>query len=511
MPRSDVVYRPTTPATGGHCAINPQFAGVLASLGIDSPGGFLELPGEIICGHPDRHVVRVVLPCGTFYVKRQHAVTRREQLRNWFAGFGLVSRCRREAAILQQLDSAGLPCPRWVAQGEDGRGRAFLMIEEVPNAVDLRAMLSDTGMSSDRRARFAEQVGHLIARIHANGFTTPDLTAKHLLVSPTGNVTPIDWQSSRFGCELRHEERIRALAALHASVANELATPRERLRVLRAAMAHGHGAASARLRFSVLARQVHREAERLFSRRSIRDQRQQSASLSPQRLVWVAGEAVCAVPDVAAHWPRPAIASPFYNCEPATLDIRLPNGCHARLIRGRSHAPYGRLVAHLRGKPWRSPGVTLGRVLFHLERYGIPAPRLLAFGQRFINRTAAEWFAVHTRTTSPLPRDIDPATAESLGRLLRALHDAGCWLAGECDSRAVFGLSEDGVCVHDITRIAIAKRLTHRDRRNDLVALVQSLVPNCRMAAEAGYSQAAGATHRAMPRVAAPSFPVEVG
>jgi hypothetical protein len=331
------------------------------------------------------------------YLKRQHSVTWRERLRNRVARFGWSSRCAREAMLLKQLAAAGLPCPRWVATGEDDRGRAFLLVEEVPGAVDLRRVLSDTRLSLSTRRGLATRLGQVVALAHATGLTTPDLTAKHLLVSrETGEITPIDWQSARRVPLVATAERLQALAMLDASVADHLASSRERLRVLRAALGPAREAGIVAGRFSELVRQVVAEAARFRDRRSIRDQRQPAVTASPLRLVWVAGEAVCAVPEIAASWPKDALVAPFYGCEPGEAPVTLPDGRKAFLIRGRSFAPFARLSAWVRGRPWRSPGVTLGRVLFHLERYGIPAPRLLAFGQHFTGRASAEWFALHT-------------------------------------------------------------------------------------------------------------------
>jgi hypothetical protein len=465
--------------------VNPVFAPQFAALGHDTAAAFLELPGEVVSGHPDRHVARVALPDlpTAFYLKRQHAVTWRERLRNRLAGFGWVSRCVREAAILKQLAAAGLPCPRWVAFGED-RGRAFLLVEELA-AADLREVLSDSALTLAGRRALAERLGRLIGSLHAAGFTTPDLTAKHVLVSPdSGELTLLDWQSARRTPVVSEGERVRALAALHASVADELATPRERLRVLRTALGPG--------RLAGFARRVEREAAKLRGRRSIRDQRQPAVTANAQRLVWVAGEAVCAVPDVAAVWPKPAVSPPFYGCQPGTLSVRLPDRREGTLIRGLSFTPLARLSARLRGRPWRSPGVTLGRVLFHLERYGVPAPRLLAFGQRLTGPASAEWFALHAIPAEPVSANPEPATAEHLGRVLRRLHDAGCRLVG--NPLGVFGANECGVSVRDVTRVRIVKRVTPDDRKRDLEGVRAALPPAFRAIAEAGYHGASDVT-----------------
>ncbi len=466
------------PPDSSNFAVHPAFASRLAALKIDSPERVLDLPGEVVSGHPDRHVLRVELPGfqTALYLKRQHTVTRRERFRNWRAGFGSVSRCEREGIVLDRIAAEGLPAPRWIARGEDGRGRAFLLVEEVRDSIDLRRTLECLEEPAERNL-LADRIGNLIGEIHRRGFTTPDLTAKHLLVAD-GDITPIDWQSARYVGRVNDRDRLRALAALQASVPEELASLRERLRVLHSAV--GAARAEGTESLSTMARRIEAEATRLRERRSFRDQRAGSAS---QRLIWVAGEAVCAIPSVAANWPSPAIAAPFYGSAPGRLAIRLPNGQPAYLIRGRSIDPIGRFTAHLRGKSWRSPGVTLGRILFHLEHYGVSAPRLLAFGQRLTGPIRAEWFALHTLPPPPIPY-LTPALAAQLGHCLKLLHDAGCRPGG--DSRELFGLHER-VSIRDVTALRLVKRLTRRDRFDDLGRVAATLSPRLRASVGAGY------------------------
>ncbi len=456
--RSQIVVGPY--GRGGPLTVHPAFAPTLARLGLNTAASILDLPGEVVSGHPDRHVVRVELGgAGAFYLKRQHVVGWREKLRNRIAGFGWVSRCEREAEVLRRLEAARLPAPRWVAFGAHG-GRTFLLVEEVPGACDLRCFLSRDSVSLDTRRALAVNLGAAVAAVHAAGFTTPDLSAKHVLVHPrTLAVTLIDWQSAACG-PVADGDRADALGALHASLAEAMASRVDRVRLMRA---YGHAALDVA--------DVRRAAARHAKRRSVRDQLR-PAGADPQRLVWLAGEAVCAVPEVAAGWPRPAVAAPFYGSGPAGVSRASLDGREAVLVRGRCTAPFGRFRSWLRATPWRSPGVTIGRVLFHLARYGIPAPRLLAFGQRPTGATSADWFALY----EPAPgvplcgwwRMASRADRETIARSIRgclhALHESGCVLV---DPNVAFAVDGDRVLVADPRAVCVVRRVSAARRRRD--------------------------------------------
>jgi len=386
------VLEPPVRAAAGWVEVHPEFAARLAGASADD---LLELPGEVVSGHPDRHVVRVELPGWerALYLKRQHRVTWKERLRQWRDGFGWRSRCGREAELLKHLAAAGLPAPRWVAHGEDGHGRAFLLVEELSDHVELRRLCADARLSPADRRQLAERLGRAVAAVHTAGFLTPDLTAKHLFVNPrTGELTLLDWQSATRCTRTNYKAFFREFAGLHASLADHLSSPRERFRFLRA---YVRSAGMAQNPVALYAPVILGEAAVARERRSVRDQRQPVVTGAGQRLVWLAGEAVCAVPAVAAAWPRPAMCAPFYGEPAGTRRVTLHDGRTGELVSGTSVAPFARLRAWLRGRPWRSAGATLGRVLFHLERYGLPAPRLLAFGQRLTGRASADWFALH--------------------------------------------------------------------------------------------------------------------
>lgn len=467
VPGARVLFAPGAP--GGSLSVHPAFAELFARLALRSAAAFLDLPGEVVSGHPDRHVVRVELPgaARAFYLKRQHVVGLRERLRNRLAGFGWASRCEREAALLRQLHEANLPAPRWAALGAHG-GRTFLLVEEASGTVDLRRLLSDNMLSPAERRRLTENLGRAVADVHAAGFTTPDLTAKHVLVHPrTLAVTFIDWQSSARTGSVSAAARADALGALHASLAGPLATPRERLRVFHS---YGHPAMSVR--------EVLRAAQKHARRRSVRDQLQPAGGAS-QRLVWLAGEAVCAIPEVAAKWPRPVVAPPFYGCAPGVSFLRFA-GRDAVLLRGRASAPLGRFRAWLRATPWRSPGVTVGRVLFHLERHGVPAPKLLAFGQRATGRAETEWFALYEEPPGVLlrrwrrtaPPELRRAVLPSLVECVRKLHDAGGVLA---DAELALAVGGGRALVADPRAVRIVRRVSDSARRRDLRAATRLL------------------------------------
>src|SRR5262249_29838796 len=147
---------------------------------------FLSLPVVIISGHPDRFVGRVVLSSGeeefTAFLKREHHIPWRSRLASLLAGFGFVSRSLREARTLQALQREGIGCAEWLAAGEDGKGRAFLLIREVTGAVELREYLRDE-REAGRRTAVMRVLGAALAGLHNAGFEHPDLYAKHVLIN----------------------------------------------------------------------------------------------------------------------------------------------------------------------------------------------------------------------------------------------------------------------------------------------------------------------------------------
>ena len=131
---------------------------------------FLALPAVIVSGHPDRNVSRMVLGTepeeAVAFLKREHCVRWRVRLASFLAGFGFVSRSLREARTLQALRREGIGCAEWLAAGEDGSGRAFLLVREVAGAVELRTYLRDASDGGRRRALRAPGSGTGTAARH---------------------------------------------------------------------------------------------------------------------------------------------------------------------------------------------------------------------------------------------------------------------------------------------------------------------------------------------------------
>jgi hypothetical protein len=377
---------PAVPEAGGWVVIDPRWRRRFERRGMTAACDFLNLRGDVIGGHADRHVVRVVFGRGlsrtVCYLKREHRVPWRERLRNWLAGFGWSSKSEREAQTLRELHRAGLGVPRWLACGEDDEGRAFLLLRAVPEAIELRRFLS-VERPADQRRFFACRLGRLLARVHAAGFDCPDICAKHVLVRPRGSrPILIDWQRTVGNRRVRWGVRIGELAALDATVADDLAAPRDRLACLRAYLRSAVGGRAVLRPWVDL---IRRRTERLLHRRSVREQRRPPLQRA-QALRWIDGESLVMtrpvwracrgrVPTWLAAVSRSAVPKP----RESVLKWR------GRTLVLRQFPPMGRLRLwwnRLRGRHEVAAGPRLAGQFFRNERCGVPAPRPLAFGQR---------------------------------------------------------------------------------------------------------------------------------
>ncbi|MCZ2343740.1 MAG: lipopolysaccharide kinase InaA family protein [Bacteroidales bacterium] len=503
------VAPPTPPghdSHGGVIVYHPRYRAWLVRCGLTTPATVSTLPGEIVCGHPDRHVVRVELGRGTnrriAFLKREHVVGVRARVRNRLAGFGPVSRSEREAMILQQLEQAGLPGPQWLAYGEDERGHGFLLVDQVSGADDLRTVLGHPSLTVSDRRQLMESIGRTLAELHRAGFSTPDLAAKHVLVHPeTFAVTLLDWQSARPGPIPDLTERVRQLAGLSASLADHLVTPAEQLRCLWSywrvlKRCDRRDATAKRPRFSAYVRRIAAQVVRLRHRSSSQDQRTSPAA--PQRLIWLDGEEVCIVPEMRDLWPRPVSGSPFYRDDVPTAKsgnseewLTFADNTRAILQRFQTVAPLARSVAAIRERPWRSPAAKMARILFHLARHNIDGPRLLGFGQRLQSYARAMSFIAYEPLREsqslfdrlddlPICSDERRTFLREVGAMLRKLHDSRCRLGAIRPGDTVFLASLARplqLAVESPSVIRLVKRVRDRGRVTDFVRLCRVVLP----------------------------------
>jgi len=422
------------------------------ALGMPSPRELIELPGVVVSGHVGRNVSRVVLSDETAYLKSEHRVRWRDRLRSFLDGFGPVSVSEREYRVIRRLREYGLPAPRPLACGEVD-ARAFLLLAEADGAVELlRLPRVDPGL--------AATIGRIVGEIHNAGVDQPDLCAKHFLVNPdTGDVTILDWQRATLRGTVPWRNRVRSLAAFRATCSDTLLPP-----VSWAQFLTEYASAAGSSRCLSLGDAIEAAAASLRRKPSIRSQLVSPAA--DQELVRIHGETVCVIPSLADEMGQPGVIAALYDPANSGRAFHFRDGRSGRLTAGRYRRPLARWAAAVRGKSWRSPELRTARLLFHLERYGIPAPRLLAYGQSVNGMFDAGSFVLVE------PQDVRPATAadgDLLRTLLNRLHAIGCCLHGVGSHGEPFAKAGDKAIIGDTRWLRLNRGLSNRriarDRR----------------------------------------------
>jgi len=448
----DAVRRLQFTCSGGHCVVRPDYRRWLEEHGLITARDFLALQGVVVSGHVGRNVSRVLIGTTTAYLKREHRVRWRDRFRSWQQGFGWASVSAREASVLRRLDEHDLPGPIWLAHGEVD-GEAFLLIEAAATAADLRTR-------SPISHELAERLGCVIAQIHAAGIDQPDLFAKHILVNPVGSqITILDWQRATLLCEVPRRRRIRSLAALRATSGQGAWTSPSWVRLL-----SGYAAVSGDDLGSLTA-SVDAAAERLARRGTICSQ---CTITAPQELVRIGGETVCAIPSMARELEPPDVIASLYDPANDGRTIHFRDGRTGTLRVRRYRTPIGRWWSAVRGKVWRSTELKAARLLFHLERHGIAAPKLLAYGQvtaRF--RPAGSFLLAEV----PEARPPDTGDRNEIEALLGRLHAAGCSIRQLGPIGEPFGIDAIGAVIIDASRLRQARRLSRRRVESELACL----------------------------------------
>lgn len=440
------------------CVLRPDRQAWLESHGLNSAHDFLALQGVVVSGHVGRNVSRVEIGSTTAYLKREHRVRLRDRFRSWRDGFGWSSMSAREAAVLRRLEERGLPSPKWLAYGE-ADGEAFLLIEAVGPACELRGLpIVDAGL--------AEHLGRILARMHAAGIDQPDLFAKHFLVRPqSGEVTILDWQRAKLRRRVNITSRIRGLGALRATAPEGLLAVWDRL--IAAYLHESCASGQTDLGADEFSAAVCRAARLVGKRTGIRSQ-QAAGPAQSQELIRIAGETVCAIPAVAGELDSAEVIESLYQPGHDGRRITLTCGRFGLLRVRRYRSPVGRMWAAIRGRAWRSPELKVARLLFHLERHGIPAPGLLAYGQRRSRLGPAGSFVLY----EPLPaRSPGPEDLNRIRRLLDRLHSAGCRLHRFGPAGKPFGIVGDDAVITDASFLRLDRRRSPRHARRDLARL----------------------------------------
>jgi tRNA A-37 threonylcarbamoyl transferase component Bud32 len=402
--------------------ILPGFESLLRKAGCESAASFLDWTGVLVNKHRHREVEQVriepdaqardaapSLACASgsesFFLKKEHAVSWRDRVRNAWHGFGRCSTAVREAAILQALRAAGIGCPEVAAFGEDGR-HAFVLLRDQSDMTELRTYLQKC--SPNERKRVATALGRELARMHAAGFQHPDLFAKHILVGQE-RFCILDWQRGRRRRAVSWRLRCRDLAALDATLHDGLANDRLRLRCLRA-YAKAAPNAPPLGRFALQIRTV---ARGLREDRNIREAGQLPVPAGDQQFVQACDG-------------RLLVVRTFYERHNGRLPDWLMGETDAKF----AHAAWSEKLSlqtwPRSGSTWEIP--PLAHTLFRLQRFGIPAPRLCAVGCG----ATRVYLLAESLTTIRFEEALAKATLavrarmlQQAGQIVRRIHEAG--------------------------------------------------------------------------------------
>jgi hypothetical protein len=494
--------------------IHPQYQDFLNHLGIKDAEDFLSLPAIIVSGHPDRNVARVKLGSGpsliTGYLKREHCLPWRDRLTNAWAGFGWCSKSYREGLLVRAMRKEGVSVPEFLAAGEDGRGRAFLLVRELSESVELRDfLLAGHPPDSVVRSRFARELGETLARLHDTGFDHPDLYSKHVLVNPRRwGVSLLDCQRTQRHQNLPWRRRWRDLAALDATLTEDLVPPRERLRCLRSYLIGALGTRAPKAFFRKAAASVRRRASRMLRHRHVRELRQPPLGPEAQNLIWVRGEMVC-------------VTREFHDALKGQIPVRLLLGrrrplqswtwrlsesqvdcCRyafrgigkVLLIRHQARRPFHWLWAKVCRHRLVSPELEQAGIIFRLERYGVPCARVLAFGQtqfrfwqfqsfllvqdRTHGMTPSQWMAEHKDTHWTAQRKQRWRLIRDVGSMLRQMHQAQCYLPSQPDESLIVENTVEGGPTLILAHAQDVRKRRHPSQvlaKKNLRSLVQAL------------------------------------
>jgi serine/threonine protein kinase len=506
--------------------MNPRYRGFLKREKLNAPEVFLSLPAVIVSGHPDRNVARVRLgttrngsPGSTeiaAYLKREHRLSWRDRLTNAWAGFGWCSKSYREGLVLRALREQGVSCPEFLAAGEDDFGRAFLLVRELPESVDLRLYLREKSSANLRfRRHIMRELGETVARLHEAGFNHPDLYSKHVVVSPERSaVSLLDCQRSHRLPRLTWRQRWHDLAALDATLTDELITSRERIGCLRSYLRASLATRAPKRFYRQALMSIRRQATRLLRHRHVREARQIPLSPGSQNLIWVQGESLCVTRQfhdaLEGRIPVKLLRGrrhPF----PSALDPQIwaRNGsdghvtrCRysfratgaAILVQRRASRPWQWLWSRVRGRRLTSPELDQAGIIFRLQRYCVRTVEVLAFGQSLghpwqlesflllrdhsTGISLAEWLTGHADSRWSAEAKQRRRIIREAGTLLRRMHEACCYLPARLDNMLVVEMMPvegPGLLLASVEGILKRRKSSGDLAKRNLIALARML------------------------------------
>ncbi len=321
------------------------------------------------------------------------------------------------------------------------------------------------------------------------------------MIDAKGEPCFLDWQRSRPDQNVRWKQRTRDLASLHATLAEHLATPRERLVFLVEYFRTFEGETKAAMPQSRadFVRRIIEQSRLLLRRRHVAEKRHAAPQDVEQAWIPLQFDALCITPRLQRlygsrppHWlaryrqPLPP------GQEPARTWLTLPDGNNALLVRRRVWTPLRLRWAQWRRRQPVSDDQRAAGLLLRLERHNIPAPRVLAMGQHGLGKGWLESFLL----MEPAPNSIELATwlnrldpnderdqclrsamLAQVGALLHRLHDARCYLA-ESGGAHTFAVRLDGdsapqLVVERSEAVSFSRRSRPDRARRDCAALAR--------------------------------------
>ncbi len=438
----------------GFLVIRPSKRGVLFSQGIEKAEDVFNLEGIRVTGHgwkTGRHVSSVTLGSGKSEVR---AFLKKEHNRGWVKSlFGQSAGVLHEARILKTLEHEGIPAPTWIAVGKTALGHSFLLVEEIPEAVNLKTYFAEQRSRSQRK-EVLRRLAWILARMHTLGFSHVDLYSKHVLVNPeTRMVYLLDWQRSFRMRDLPWNIRSGNLARLHATLEESILRPREKLALLTSyleATAHFSQGSSNIPLFHLLALDIDREAIRLLNYRHVREKRNTQVALQPQNWIFLEKQnifvtSICSE-DEKIHLDQLLLeAKKQHVSGKVVIRKTMPGGdCELRLQYRKISWFESLLFSSFKSHKSKAPEYSHAAILYKIQRHGVSTGKILALGIRkkslfsqesfLLTREPAQTLTLHEWFKQGSLKEVkgrQHMVFEAVGRMLAKVHSSGCYLKGK--------------------------------------------------------------------------------